>query len=115
MPAIAPVEDPAAAPDEASSRPAPALVQPVVVSPLSMQSPVVRPLPVQPAPTRAEMRRQETAAPAAPPAIHVTIGRIEVRAAPPPSTSAKRSAPARATPSLGDYLSRNGSSQGGAP
>ena len=68
-----------------------------------------------PAPARAEVWRQEATPPVAPPVIHVTIGRIEVRAAPPPSTPAKRSAPARATPSLGDYLSRNGSSQGGAP
>ena len=113
LPTIAPVEEPADAPDEAS-RPIPALVPPLVAPPLPVPLPVVHPRPVQPASTRADVRRREADPPAAPAAIHVTIGRIEVRAAPPPSTPAKRPAPARATPSLGDYLSGNGSSQGGA-
>jgi hypothetical protein len=46
---------------------------------------------------------------AAAPTINVTIGRIEVRAAPAPSTAVRAARPDPAKPSLADYLrSRNG-------
>jgi hypothetical protein len=69
------------------------------------QPPAARP---EPAPTRAERRQATAPAPAAPgheraPDVHVSIGRIEVRApAEPPR--APRAAPAAPALSLRDYL-----------
>lgn len=57
---------------------------------------------------RAESRRSQASQAPTPPTIHVTIGRIEVRATPPPSPI-KRAAPAATTMSLEEYLrSRSG-------
>ncbi len=59
-------------------------------------------------PGRAESRQSPVPQALTPPTIHVTIGRIEVRATPPPSPI-KRAAPAATTISLEEYLrSRSG-------
>jgi hypothetical protein len=68
---------------------------------------------VSPLPLRAETVRDATraAGPAAPPVVHVTIDRIDVRlppAAAPASPAAARARPASAQPALGDYLRANG-------
>ena len=50
------------------------------------------------------------------PTIHVTIGRVEVRATSPPISSARKPAETKTGPSLDDYLrARNSGGQGGNP
>ena len=60
--------------------------------------------------------RRRPESPPAPPEVHITIGRIDVRATSSAPAAVNRPARARPTPSLGDYLGgSNGSAQGGTP
>lgn len=62
-----------------------------------------------PLPNKSQSAAQQLAAPPPQPTIQVTIGRIEVRAAPAPAASARPARPAAAKLSLEDYLrSRSG-------
>lgn len=88
-----PAEPAREGPGDAPSSPAQAILAPRLPQPSIMQ-------PVQP-----------PIAKPAQPIVHVTIGRVEVRAVPAPATP-KRAAPTKPTLSLGDYLHRRSGGRG---
>ncbi|MCB0133117.1 MAG: hypothetical protein KDD78_19780 [Caldilineaceae bacterium] len=80
--------------------------------------PQVRPRPpaVPASATAVIPARRRPESPPAPPEVHITIGRIDVRATSSAPAAVNRPARARPTPSLSDYLGgSNGSAQGGTP
>ena len=101
-------------PSRTIERPSPlAGVRPLLEAPASLSAgqPAIEPLP---APLAMLQPRVEIAVPFSPalrpdepaPVIQVTIGRVEVRATPPPSPASARRPPAPAVPTLDEYLRR---------
>lgn len=97
-------EQPAPAVTEPAQQPSPAALRPppTVTAPERDIEPSGR---LYPPRTERPRRRSEAASrPAEPPAVQVTIGRVEVRASAPPVAAARRRSPPAASMSLDDYL-----------
>jgi hypothetical protein len=96
------------APDPATPRPAEPAPAPALVP--QAAAPVAVPLSAAPAPlARAAARAARVpATPAPEPAVHVTIGRIEVRAATPSAAPKRRTKPEPPRLALAEYLRERG-------
>jgi hypothetical protein len=105
-PLTAPIEPAVAAPVAS-----PSIIQPVVERVIDRRediTPLTQSSNARSSSTQVTTTPDAALEPPAPPVIHVTIGRVEVRATPPPAPS-RRTPPVTSTMSLEEYLrSRNG-------